>query len=604
MDRGERRRGTRKAIVYIRQSSMEQVENNTGSKTFQRGLVEVARALGYPDDRIDVIDEDLGLSGSAVEHRSGYQRMVQEITAGEVDLVIAADASRISRDAGEWHHFLRLCGICGVTLHLDGKFVDPRKGDERFVTGLLAMAGEYDNWRRQETMSRGRLAKLKSGKAVTTPPGGYVWGPDGTWIKDARPGVQDSILAHFQAVREARSLRRAARLLRSRGVKTPVWRPGGAIGWTEPTVNSLSRMMHHPAYVGDVAFGATRSDPLRGRDRRGHWRSVKAPADEVIVVRDHHEPYVTRDFVAEIHALLERNALSKQHGVLGPGNALAQGMLRCSKHRMWLMRAVPKGRVTPGRDRYTYVCTGELLEGGRRCGNIPHWVIDRPLRDAVIERLSAPAVEGLLATIRQTESDAHSEKRRRRDELHRLRLEVQDMEFRYGRVDPNHWAVAASLEAKLEQKKRDLMALERQTLDALSAPTTFDSNCCKELQELCADLDSLLDATTTTPRDRKELVRIMVDVVILEELTLERARLRIAWRDGSPDTVREAVRPRYAHRVIWEMAEQGADAAAISARLNEEGVLTKCQTPWEPRSVRCQLTRMNQRRAAAVAKML
>jgi DNA invertase Pin-like site-specific DNA recombinase len=589
-------RGPGKTVVYVRQSTNEQVERNTGSRDYQLAQVEIARTLGYSDDRIELVDEDLGRSGSASDHRPGYQRMVRMIENGEVDLVIASDATRISRDTQEWLRFLFLCAIHNVKLHLDGKLMDPKNGDERFVTGLIAMAGEYDNWRRRETMAKGRLAKLKERKAVSRPPAGYVWGQDGQWLKDERPRVQDSIKAHFRAVREARSLRKAVRLLREWDVETPRQRPKGAIAWIKPKLHALQQMVHNPAYVGDVAYGRHRIDPLKGRDGRGRWRLAKAREEDVVHIRDHHEPYVSRDEWREIHDLLERNAWSESHGIVGPGNALAQGSLRCTKHRMWLMRAVHKSQARAGLARYVYICTGDVFEGGPQCGRIPGWVVDTPLRAAVINRLTPQSLDELRHVMRQAEADVRSEGRRRRDELHGLRQEVEDLQFRYERVDPNHWAVATGLEEKLEQKKRELLRRERDEAAGCTPGILFDEDCFEELKRICKHLDALLDAPTTSGRDRKELVRIMVDRIMVEERTRERVRLRIVWRDGPPDTIREVLLFPYAHHIIRDMLKQGADAATIATRLNEVGVSTKYRTSWTTRNVDRQVRRLRSRR--------
>ena len=223
-------RACRKALIYVRQSSLDQFENNKGSRSHQLRQTELASALGYSDDLIEIL-EDAGLTGTAALHRPKYQYMLTEIRAGRVAYVIASDPSRVSRDSKEWLAFIYLCGAHDVQLILDGKTMNPKKGDERFFAGIMAMAAEYDNYRRRESSVNGRLARFKDGKAVTPPPVGYIWGPDGTWLKDDRPGVQDAINAHYWAIREARSLRKAVRLLRARGIDSPRRLPGGGIAW-------------------------------------------------------------------------------------------------------------------------------------------------------------------------------------------------------------------------------------------------------------------------------------------------------------------------------------------------------------------------------------
>lgn len=591
-----RRRDGRKAAIYIRQSTPDQVLNNKGSRAYQHAQRSVARGLGYPDELIEAY-EDAGLTGSAADHREQYQRMWSDIGRHQVDLVIAADSSRITRDAEEWLKFTYWCAIHHVWLFLDGKLVDPRQGDARFVTGVVAMAHEYDNWRRAQTSKRGVVAKVKQGKAVTTPPAGYVWGTDGTWLKDERPGVQESIAAHYRALREGRSLRRAVALLRARGVETPRRLPKQGLGWSKPTISNVRRFVHHPAYVGDVAYGRRRGDPTLGRDNRGHFRTRRVPEGEVLVIRDHHEPYVSRDEQAALKAMLQRNAFVGPHGVLGPGRALAQGALICGKHG-WRMSAVSKERAASGCIRFNYVCSGGLAEGGKRCGAIPGWVIDGLLLRVVIERLQPRALDEVAVALRDAEESARAEARRRHEMLSRLRREIDDLELRLSLVDPKHWTVARRYEEQLHERNLQLRAFD-QGAERVPGLRKVTEQCLQELRALCSDLDGLLAAPTTEPRDRKELVRIIVERVTVEVRTRERVLLRITWNDGTADTLREALLSEYAHTMIEEWSSQGAEPGEIAARLTAQGVVTKYQTPWTAANVRRQRARARRNSAKA-----
>jgi hypothetical protein len=365
-------------------------------------------------------------------------------------------------------------------------------------------------------------------------------------------------------------------------------------------VNRLQRMVRNPAYVGDLAYGRRRSDPLRGRDGRGRWRTSLAAPDDVIIVRDHHDPYVTREDLAEINALLERNAWSPRHGVLGPGHALGQGCVHCAKHHNWRMRAIQKKATGDGEGRSVYICTGEALEGGPRCGPIPQWVIDTPLREATVDRLAPMALGELRAVMRQAESDTRAEERRRRDARHRLRMEVEDLQYRYDRVDLDLTAVARGCAENLELKRRELLRLEREESERPARRVVFDDRRFAELQCICADLNGLLDAPSTRPRDRKELVRIMVDRAVVEERTPERVVLRIVWNDGAPDTVKTVLLFPYAHRIMTEMHKQGATPAAIADRLNRDGVRTKYQTAWTAQNVGRHIYRIQEEDAAVI----
>jgi DNA invertase Pin-like site-specific DNA recombinase len=586
---GFRRRPGRKAGIYVRQSSPDQVLHNKGSRAHQLAQREIAVELGYPDELIEVY-EDAGLSGTAADHREDYQRMLGDIRKEELDLVIASEVGRLGRDANEWLSLLYCCGIHDVWLVVEGKMINPKQGDERFITGILAMAAEYDNWRRSQASMTARIAKLNRRQAVTPPPAGYVWGPEGTWEKDDRPGIRESIEAHYRALRERRSLRRAVALLRELGVESPRRLPRGAIGWSKPTVCTLRRFVHHPAYIGDATYGRQRGDPTRGRDRRGRLRTRRVPEGEVFVIRDHHEPYISRNEQQALKAMLERNAFTGQHGVLGPGPALAQGVLKCGRHRQWSMLPVSKEVASGVCVRFDYVCTGGVAEGKSRCGAIPGWVVDKPLQAAVVERLRPHALDELEAALEQAEGDARSEARRQRDACYRLRREIDDLELRLSRVDPKHWTVARRYEEQLHEKNLQLRRLDEQQVE-VPAAKQFTEVSLGRLRVVCANVDGLLAAPTTEPHDRKELVRVMIDRVIVELRTRERVVLRIVWNDGAADTVREVLLFPYAHRMIQELSAQGVEPADIATELNAKGVVTKYQTPWTAQNVRRQRDR-------------
>ena len=434
---------------------------------------------------------------------------------------------------------------------------------------------------------------------MTPPPAGYVWGPDGTWLKDDRPGVRESIEAHYRALRQGRSLRRGVVLLREWGVESPRRLPKHGVGWSKPTVNTLRRFVHHPAYVGDATYGRRRGDPTLGLDGRGHFRSRAVPENEIFVIRDHHEPYISRSEQDSLKRMLERNGFAGPHGVLGPGQALAQGCVRCRKHREWLMMAISKKQESGVCIRFDYVCMGGVAEGRKRCGSIPGWVIDRPLLEAVLERLRPHALDELEAAVSEAEEDARSEARRQRDALYRLRREVEDLEVRLSRVDAKHWTVEQRYNAQLHEKNLQLRRLAEQHVQVPMAKQ-FTVECLGQLRTMCSDLEGLLAAQTTEPRDRKELVRIMVARVGVETRTRERVRLRVVWNDGAPDTVREVVLYPYAHRMVEEWSAQGVEPVEIASRLNAMGVVTKYQTPWTERNVTRQIARTRSRGKVAI----
>jgi DNA invertase Pin-like site-specific DNA recombinase len=124
----------RRALVYVRQSSLGQVVHNRESQRRQYGLVDRARELGFQD--IAVIDDDLGRSGSGLVERPGFQRLVGEVCTGEVSAVFSIEASRLARNGRDWHHLIELCGMVGaVVIDHDGIY-DPGIINDRLLLGL------------------------------------------------------------------------------------------------------------------------------------------------------------------------------------------------------------------------------------------------------------------------------------------------------------------------------------------------------------------------------------------------------------------------------------------------------------------------------------
>ena len=239
----------RTAVVYLRQSTDEQVQHNTGSTDYQRGQVRYPQRWGWPAERIETIDTDLGLSGSAGHHRPGYQRLVAQIERDEVGAIFLADLSRLGRNAEEWFRLLTLCQRHDVLIVLDGNVYDPNNSSELLMTRLLAMLAEHDNLMRRETMQRGRIAKAGKGQAVSSPPVGYVRASDGSWDQDPDPNVRAAIGAVFRTFLAERSCRRTLDALQRLGVQLPR-RRRTHLFWTAPTVTKLYRVLTHPAYAG------------------------------------------------------------------------------------------------------------------------------------------------------------------------------------------------------------------------------------------------------------------------------------------------------------------------------------------------------------------
>ena len=181
----------RRAIVYIRQSSPIQVANNLESQRRQYALADQARQLGFQN--VDVIDEDLGRSGSGQVDRPGFARLVAEVCTGGVGAVFCIEASRLARNGRDWHHLIELCGLVrALVVDPDGIY-DPGLLNDRLLLGLKGTMSEFElNLLRQRCQEAIRQ-KAQRGELQFALPIGFQWAANGKVEKDPDRRIKQSI---------------------------------------------------------------------------------------------------------------------------------------------------------------------------------------------------------------------------------------------------------------------------------------------------------------------------------------------------------------------------------------------------------------------------
>ena len=266
----------RLAIVYVRQSTEEQVRDNTGSTEYQRGLTEVGRSLGWHDSQIQIIDEDLGRSGSSAERRTGLQRLQMMIAAKQVGVVIVATVSRLSRNVLDFELFRILAAAHNTLLYTDGRLVDPADSNDTIVSQISAMVAHFENRKRTEIMSRARKVRAKQGAVVSTLPVGWIKGPDGKY--DFDPETKDTIRTIIDTFWQTRTLHRTVVALTKAGVQIP-GRHGQRVDYKKPHICRVRNILIHPAYAGIYVYGRTEAMPGGPVLARGELQRIKVPEE-------------------------------------------------------------------------------------------------------------------------------------------------------------------------------------------------------------------------------------------------------------------------------------------------------------------------------------
>jgi DNA invertase Pin-like site-specific DNA recombinase len=514
----------RLAVVYIRQSTEEQVRENVGSTAFQRSLVGVARSYGWPDSLIQTIDEDLGRSGSASERRTGWQRLQSMIASEQVGVVLVATISRLSRQVYDFELFRMLAAGHNTLLHTDGRLVDPADSSDTIFSQITAMIAQFENHKRTELMSQARFTKAKQGAVVSALPVGWFKTPDGQYDYD--PATKDTIKLIIETFWQTRSIRGTVKALIKAAVQIPS-RRGQTLYFKKPTIGRVTRILQNPAYAGTYVYGKTQSQPGGSVLASGHSKRIMAPEERWVKTLNHHPAYMSLEEQEEIKSILKKNNFVRRDRA-GHGPALSQGLLRCT---------VCNGSLSVSYHRNnscSYMCLKSLVYGETPCTRFFSKDFDQYILQEVFKMLETPPIDMLKSAL----TAARSEKQTRlawvqaeRERLaHEERRAQERADFTQGSHRLVHLDALQRLEKVLEKKAR----FEQKA--AMEPVVTPNEKSEEELDELCrlaGEMPSLWQHATVTNQERKEILRCIIDHVVVAA-TRESIDATIFWKSGEP----------------------------------------------------------------------
>jgi len=326
---------SRTAIVYVRQSNPQQVFDHRESRERQYALVDHAVALGWPRDRVSIIDDDQGRSARTAVRRSGFHQLLAEVTMDHVGLILGIEMSRLARSNMDWHHLLEMCAIFGTILADEDGVYDPRDSNDRLLLGLKGTISEFELVMMRNRLQRGRLHKAERGELIFTVPYGYVKLPTGEVVFDPDEQTRSTVQLIFDKFDELGSFGRLYRyLMRNQirlGVRLLRGPRRGQLEWREPTRASLGRMLHHPIYAGAYSYGRRRVDHRPTAADPGQTKMRHVPMSEwLVLLRDRLPAYITWErYLANQQRLLRNRALPSSPGAPRLGTALLTGLLFC-----------------------------------------------------------------------------------------------------------------------------------------------------------------------------------------------------------------------------------------------------------------------------------
>lgn len=527
----------RAAYLYVRQSTLRQVLENTESTKRQYALRERAVALGWSQDRIVVIDSDLGQSGAASD-REGFQKLVAAVGLGEVGVVLGLEVSRLARSSADWHRLLEICALTDTLILDEDGLYNPSHFNDRLLLGLKGTMSEAELHVLRARLLGGILAKARRGELEMPLPVGLVYTADGRVVLDPDRQVQDALRTFFGTFRRTGSASATVRTFREGGLLFPRrLRSGphrGELAWSPLLHWHALRVLKNPRYAGAYAFGRSRSrKTLTGQDTRlvprEQWHALLLDAHPGYITWAEHE-----ENLRHLRENAQAHGQDRRKSPAREGPALLQGLVLCGRcgQRMTVRYNVHRGRLLP-----IYVCQRDGIANAQPvCQHIVGANLDAAIGELLVAAVTPLALEVTLAVQQELEARAEEVDRLRRQQVERARYEAELAQRRYLRVDPDNRLVADSLEATWNQKLRALAAAQEEyERQGQAGSHSLSDRQRSEIMTLAIDFPRLWADPQTQDRERKRMVRLMLEDVTL--LKTERLIAHVRFRGGATRTL-------------------------------------------------------------------
>lgn len=587
---------SRKAVIYIRQSTGHQVLTNTESQQLQRAMRDHAHHLGWPDERIEVVETDLGRTAQSIDRRDGYQALLAEVALGQVGIVLSYESTRLSRNCTDWYPLLDLCAYNQCLIADRDGVYDAATPNGRLLLGMKGIVSEIELHTLRGRLIAGVQQKAQRGDLALALPAGLLRQNDGVVVKDPDRAVQHTINLVFQTFLDRRSASQVVRVFRDQGLRLPRRHRNCETVWRTPTVAAVITILRNPAYAGAFAYGKTQTQvppgggrPQQRRQPLTEWR---------VIVHDRYPAYISWETFERIQTILDDNYATYEHnkrrGIPRQGAALLQGLVYCGRcgHKM----------VVQYKGGNQYLCNALRWQTqSPMCQRLRADPVDQRVVSAFFEAL-APAeldlYEQALEQRRQQQADVD---RAQHYTLQRLEHAADQARRRYEEVDPSYRLVAAELEQRWETALQALQEAREQyariarhaELDEVSVSVSPELR--EALRSLGQSLPTLWRQDTLSRAQRKSLLRCLIDKVVLDRQSPDTIDARIVWRGGA---VSELVIPCTVGRLadlsdysqleaqILRLESQGHSDEEIAQQLTAKGFRSSEHTELLPSTVK------------------
>jgi len=525
----------RPAVVYVRQSTASQVEHNRESTDRQYKLKDRAISLGWPEQQVKIIDEDLAQSGAESSGRTGFTTMISEVALGRVGLILSLEVSRVARNNSDWYRLLDLCSVTNTLIGDGDGIYHPGLFNDRLLLGMKGTMAEAELHVIRARLEGGIRNKAARGELRRGLPVGFVWGEqDGEIQMHPDQAVTGAIQTIFEKFPHLGSVRRVWLWFQSNGLLFPLQSniaPG--IKWVTASYHAIHSVLTNPTYAGVYTFGKTKQESFIDDNGQVKKRVKRLPQSQwAVFIQDHHKGYIDWETYEMIQDRISKNTRPISHkksGAIREGAALLQGLATCGQCGRRL-RVFYQGRnSSPG----YYCAANKVMENrGKHCMRVGGVTIDAAVADAFLEAVNPAATEAALLAEKNIAADHDSAFEQWRLQVERFRYEAEKAERRFRAVEPENRLVARTLETRWETALRKLQDAEHDLeRRKRNRPKMLNREQKALLCNLGDDIKKIWHAPTTTPRDRKELLQTLLqEVNITVDRAENKAHLTIRWK--------------------------------------------------------------------------
>ena len=582
----------RDAYVYIRQSTMTQVHHNLEGQRRQYALVEHAQQLGW--DKVRVIDEDLGRSGSGHVQRRGFENLISDVCQGQVGAIFALEASRLARNGHEWHQLLEFCAIVDTLIVDHDGIYDSKHPNDRLLLGLKGTMSELELATFRQRSQEAIRQKARRGEYYASIPVGYIHPGEGRLEKNPDQHVQRTIRLVFEKFREFGSARQVFLWMRQESIELPrrLGHVSGHIEFVPATPGSIGTILKDPTYAGTYAYGRTKRRVVL---EDGHKRVVKQkyvrPEDWEVCLLDHHDGYVSWQEYLRIQDTLaqNRNQLGEAvHGSVRGGKGVLTGLVRCGRCGR-KMQVRYGGRDARNSAVVYYLCYASQTEeiGKQTCSLFGGVTVEQAVTTAVLDALSPIRMSAGVSATERVATKRTQKRKQLELELERARYEADRYRRQYDAVEPENRIVVRTLETRWNRALEKVSQLEHDVSQEGSLNETLSAEEKEQLRALALDLPRLWNHSDASFDLKKRILRAVIKEVVVY-VSKKTLRVLLHWQGGQHTEIILRKRKTGEHRwktgqdtldLIQQLARLMSDKQ-IAAQLNRMGVKSAKGHTW------------------------